>query len=79
MFDFKRASKEDLDQEYMRIAEESGDSMFFTKKELNHLPEILMEKEQVLAFSSGMMDNNTWLIALIEYDGNEPEEIEGAV
>ena len=64
MFDFKNASKKDLKEEYRRIANEIGDDQFFTKKELKYLPEILMENEQVLGFSSGVMDGNTWLITL---------------
>lgn len=67
MFDFKNANKEQLKIEYNRIAREIGDDQFFTKKELNHLPEILMEGEQVLAFTSGLMDGNTWLIALTDH------------
>lgn len=65
-FNFKTASKEELKAEYDRIAKEIGDDQFFTKKELNHLPEVLAEGEQVLAFSSGLMDSNTWLIALTD-------------
>ncbi|AOK57258.1 PH domain-containing protein [Burkholderia stagnalis] len=67
MFDFKNSSKEALKVEYDRIAREIGDDQFFTKKELNHLPEILMDGEQVLAFSSGLMDGNTWLIVLTDH------------
>ena len=66
MFDFKNAPKKELHKEYKRIAQATGDDRFFTKKELNHLPEILMDKEQVVAFSSGLMDGNTWLIALTD-------------
>jgi hypothetical protein len=66
MFDFKNASKADLKREYKRIAEESGDDGYFTKKELRHLPEILRDMEQVLAFSSGLMDGTTWLIVLTD-------------
>ena len=66
MFDFKNASKKELKNEYEKIAKEMGDDQFFTKKELNYLPEILMEGEQVLAFTSGLMDNNTWLISLTD-------------
>lgn len=66
-FDFKNASPEALKAEYQRIANEMGDDQFFTKKELNHLPEVLSDGEQVLAFSSGMMDGNTWLIALTDH------------
>lgn len=67
MFDFKNANKEQLTAEYNRIAREIGDDRFFTTKELNHLPSILMDGEQVLAFSSGLMDNNTWLIVLTDH------------
>ncbi|OED08128.1 PH domain-containing protein [Burkholderia sp. A2] len=67
MFDFKNSTKEALKAEYKRIAQEIGDDQFFTKKELNHLPEILMDGEQVLAFSSGLMDGNTWLIVLTDH------------
>lgn len=67
MFDFKNSGKEALKAEYKRIASEIGDDQFFTKKELNHLPEILMDGEQVLAFSSGLMDGNTWLIVLTDH------------
>ncbi len=54
-FDFKNAKPAELKEQYDRIAQEMGDARFFTRKELNHLPEVLMEGEQVLAFSSGIM------------------------
>jgi len=66
MFDFKNASKIELKNEYKRIADDMGDDQFFTKKELNYLPEVLMEQEQVLGFTSGLMDANTWLITLTD-------------
>ena len=65
-FDFKNGSKTDLKLEYNRIAKEIGDDQFFTKKELNHLPKILAEGEQILAFTSGLMNGNTWLITLTD-------------
>lgn len=65
-FDFKNASKIELKHEYNRIAKEMGDNQFFTKKELNYLPEALRDGEQVLAFTSGLMDANTWLITLTD-------------
>jgi hypothetical protein len=65
-FDFKNAAPADLKVEYSRIAKEIGDDQFFTKKELNHLPQILGDGEQVLAFTSGLMDGNTWLITLTD-------------
>ena len=66
MFDFKNAPADELKVEFKRIAQESGDDRFGTKKELRYLPEILMDGEQVLAFASGTMDGNTWLIVLTE-------------
>ena len=65
-FNFKTASKIELQQEFNRIAAEIGDEQFFTKKELHYLPEVLAENEQVLAFTSGLMDGNTWLITLTD-------------
>jgi hypothetical protein len=65
-FDFKNATPEELKNEYNRIAKEMGDDQFFTKKELKYLPEALRDGEQVLAFTSGLMDGNTWLIALTD-------------
>lgn len=66
MFDFKNASKKELRAEYDRIAKDTGDDRFFTMKELYHLPKVLRDGEQLLAFSSGLMDGNTWLIALTD-------------
>jgi hypothetical protein len=66
MFDFKTASKAELQERYNQIAKEIGDDQFFTKKELHHLPSVLGTGEQVLAFTSGLMDGNTWLIALTD-------------
>jgi hypothetical protein len=65
-FDFKNASKEELKIKYKEIAEKLGDDQFFTKKELNYLPEVLRPNEDILAFSSGLMDGNTWLITLTD-------------
>ncbi|HBP0459531.1 hypothetical protein IPC353_10975 [Pseudomonas aeruginosa] len=66
VFDYKSAAPDALRAEYNRIAAEIGDDQFFTKKELNHLPEVLADGEQVLAFTSGIMDGNTWLITLTD-------------
>lgn len=65
-FDFKNASQADRKREYDRIAKEIGDDQFFTKKELNHLPEILSDGEQVIAFTSGLMNGHTWLLTLTD-------------
>ena len=62
----KTASAAERRAEYDRIAKEIGDDQFFTKKELNYLPEILQDGEQVIAFTSGLMDGNTWLLTLTD-------------
>jgi len=35
---------------------------FGTKKEIKYLPEIMSDDEKILYLTSGLMDNNTWLI-----------------
>jgi PH (Pleckstrin Homology) domain-containing protein/putative oligomerization/nucleic acid binding protein len=65
-FDFKNAARGELRAEYDRIGKEMKDFQFFTRRELFHLPKILADGEQVLAFTSGLMDNNSWLIALTD-------------
>jgi Bacterial PH domain/Short C-terminal domain len=37
--------------------------IFYTRKEINYLPKILSEGENVLAVTSGFMQNRTWLAA----------------
>jgi len=39
-------------------------SIFFTKKEIKYLPNVLREDENVKALSSGLVDGNTWLIVV---------------
>ena len=65
-FDLKNASPDERKAEYKRIAAEMGDDGFFTKKEMNHLPETLHDSEELLGFASGLMDNKTWLMALTD-------------
>lgn len=36
--------------------------VFYTKKEIRHLPKILGEGENILALTSGYMDKKTWLL-----------------
>lgn len=66
MFDFTTASQDSIRKVYNRIAKQIGDDRFFTTKELAVLPKILVQYEQVLSFSSGIMDGNTWLIVLTD-------------
>lgn len=63
---FKNASAEERKAEFNRIAKEMGDDQFFTKKELHHLPDILADGEALIAFTSGLMDGDTWLITLTD-------------
>ncbi|AOV18850.1 hypothetical protein BJI67_16255 (plasmid) [Acidihalobacter aeolianus] len=48
------------------MAKQSGDDRFLTRRELKHLPELLLDDEQVISFASGIMDGNSWLIALTD-------------
>lgn len=65
-FDFTTASRSELSLVWKAIADEMGDDRFFTTKELDHLPRVLDSQEQVLAFSSGLHNGNTWLIVLTD-------------
>lgn len=40
--------------------------IFWTNKEIRHLPKLLDENERILALTSGFMDNATWLLVLTE-------------
>lgn len=66
MFDYKNASEDELKAEFQRIAKICNSDSFGTKKELKHLPDALLDGEQVKALLSGMFDGNTWLIALTD-------------
>lgn len=66
MLDFTTATSAERKRAYDAIAKELGDDQFFTSKELDTLPKILSPMEQVLSFSSGIMDGNTWLIVLTD-------------
>jgi len=65
-FDFKNASRAELENQFFLMAQEAHSAELFTKKELYHLPEILADGEQVLAYTSGLMNGNSWLIALTD-------------
>lgn len=64
--DFTSAGRDEIKVVYDAIAREIQDDRFFTTKELDVLPKILSPYEQVLSFSSGYMDANTWLIVLTD-------------
>ena len=63
---YKTAPESELREAYNYLAIEMGDDQFFTRKELNYLPEILMDEEPILAFASGIMESGTWLITLTD-------------
>lgn len=64
MFDYKKATQQQLKDEYKRLSDVVSSTSFGTKKEFFHLPNILNDNEQPLAIASGAMDGNTWLITL---------------
>lgn len=66
MLDYTTATAKELKKAYDAIAADTGDLRFFTTKELQHLPKILEPFEQVIAFASGIVDGNTWLIVLTD-------------
>lgn len=66
MIDFTIATPAERKRVYDAIARSLGDDQFFTSKELDVLPRILAPFEQVLSFSSGLMEGNTWLIVLTD-------------
>ena len=66
MFDFKNGDEKEVAEEFKKIAKASGDASFGVKKELKVLPEHLMDNEQVVGLTSGIYDNNTWLVALTD-------------
>lgn len=64
--DWKTASGDERGDEIERIAKEMGDHRFFTGKELRSLPKMLAHGEPVIAFVSGYMAKETWLVVLTD-------------
>lgn len=62
--DITTATPEERKRLYDRIAAEMNDDRFFTTKELALLPKIMTSDEWLYGFSSGFMNNSTWLIVL---------------
>lgn len=50
-----------LEEVYHQINALPHKYIFYTKKEINYLPDIMTEGEFVMALTSGFMDNKTWL------------------
>jgi hypothetical protein len=55
-----------LDDIKQRLKELGDTDTFGTKKEIRYLPEILASDEMFQGLTSGLMDGNTWLIALTD-------------
>lgn len=49
-----------------RLAQMEDIDSFGTKKEIKELPNLLDDTEELIYITSGMFDNNTWLIALTD-------------
>lgn len=52
-----------LEQVWSQINALPDRYIFYTKKEIRYLPNILSENERILAITSGLMENRTWLAA----------------
>ena len=50
-----------LDQVWAQINALEHKYIFYTRKEIRYLPKILSDNEHILALTSGMMQNRTWL------------------
>lgn len=66
MLDYKTATENQLEAEFLRLSRLVNDTPYATKKEFFHLPRILAVGEQPLAVASGTMEGGTWLIVLTE-------------
>ena len=64
-FDFKTATPEQLRARYNDIATEMRETQFLSKRNWTTY-HILQDGEQVLAFATGLMNNDTWLITLTD-------------
>ncbi|MFZ3481715.1 PH domain-containing protein [Sphingomonas sp. 3-13AW] len=62
--DVTTATPDELKRLYDHIALQMNDDRFFTTKELALLPKIMSPDEWLYGFSSGYMNNSTWLIVL---------------
>ncbi|MCY4362725.1 MAG: PH domain-containing protein [Gammaproteobacteria bacterium] len=66
MIDFNTAIKEDPEGARKTMAEFTGDDLLTIRKQLHHLPETLMENEQVLVFCYGYTDWKNGLLVLTD-------------
>ena len=50
-----------IDQVWSQIKSLPHKYIFYTRKEIRYLPKVLNDNEQILALTSGLMSNRTWL------------------
>jgi hypothetical protein len=50
-----------IDQVWTQIRALPHKYIFYTRKEIRYLPKILNDNEQIIALTSGLMSNRTWL------------------
>jgi hypothetical protein len=65
-FEYKNRPAGTAVEEFNRSGQEMGDMRLVTKKELIFLPSLLLEGEQVLAFTSGIMSGKRWFVVLTD-------------
>ena len=66
MIDFNTAIKEDPEGARKTMTEFTGDDLLTVRKQLHHLPDMLMENEQVLVFCYGLTDWKNGLVVLTD-------------
>ena len=66
MIDFNTAIKEDPEGARKTMREFTDDDLLTVRKQLSHLPDMLMENEQVLVFCYGFMDWKNGLVVLTD-------------
>ncbi|ASK79422.1 hypothetical protein CF386_10200 [Paraphotobacterium marinum] len=64
MFNYKNASKQELKEQFKRIAKSQGERNFIISNEKYYLPKVLNENEEILSFITGRMNDTKWLITL---------------
>lgn len=66
MIDFNTAIKEDSEGARKTMREFTDDDLLTVRKQLSHLPDMLIENEQVLVFCYGFMDWKNGLVVLTD-------------
>ena len=64
MFNYKSASKQELKEQFKKIAKSQGEINLIISNEKYYLPKILNVQEEILSFITGRMNDHKWLITL---------------